>query len=57
MARTYGEIIEASFSEVFDIAHGEETIFLDIGSGHGKITISAVQSYGCSFAIGIEKYR
>ena len=57
MARTYGEITEESFAEVFNIASGKDTVFIDIGSGHGKIVFSAVQSFGCTFAIGIEKYR
>lgn len=57
MARTYGEIIETSFPAVFEIAAGEDTVFIDIGSGHGRIVFSAVQSFGCKYAIGIEKYR
>ena len=57
MARTYGEIAVKSFDEVFKIASGNDTVFIDIGSGHGKIVVSAVQTFGCTFAIGIEKYR
>ncbi len=57
MARTYGEITEESFAEVFKVASGDDTVFIDIGSGHGKIVFSAVQSFGCRFAIGVEKYR
>jgi len=57
MARTYGEIVQSSFRDVFNIAKGEDTIFVDIGSGHGLITIAAVQEYGCCFALGIEKYK
>ena len=57
MARTYGEIIEDSFSEVFKIAKGNDTVFVDIGSGHGKITVAAVRDFGCKFALGIEKYK
>lgn len=57
MARTYGEILEASFPDVFQIASGPDTVFIDIGSGHGKIVVSAVKDFGCQHAIGIEKYR
>ena len=57
MARTYGEIVESSFQDVFAIASGQDTIFVDIGSGHGLITIAAVQEFGCCFALGIEKYK
>ncbi len=57
MARTYGEIVEASFADIFKISSGEDTVFVDIGSGHGLITIAAVQDFGCCFGLGIEKYR
>lgn len=57
MARTYGEVLESSFSEIFSIATGEDTVFLDIGSGHGRLVIAAVQNFGCRLSVGIEKYR
>ena len=57
MARTYGEILPESFGAVFEPCTTGKTVFVDIGSGHGLITVAAVQDYGCSFAIGIEKYR
>lgn len=57
MARTYGEIVEASFPTVFALLPVQDTVFVDIGSGHGTITIDAVRSFGCRCAIGIEKYR
>lgn len=49
--------MEASFAEVFEISNESETVFIDIGSGHGKIAVSAVSDFGCQHAIGIEKYR
>lgn len=57
MARTYGEVIEASFPDVFNYAQGSDTVFVDIGSGHGTITFDAVRKFGCTFALGIEKYK
>ncbi len=56
MARTYGEILESSFADVFALCD-EDTLFLDVGSGRGLITAASVQQGGCYRAIGIEKYN
>ena len=57
MAQTYGEILESSFSRVWDAAAaGSETLFLDIGSGRGLIVAASVQQGGCGQGIGLEKY-
>lgn len=55
MARTYGEILEGSFANVFDLCD-EETLFVDVGSGRGIITAASVQQGGCYRAVGVEKF-
>lgn len=55
MARTYGEIQEGSFANVFDLCD-EDTLFVDVGSGRGLITAASVQQGGCFRAVGVEKY-
>ena len=57
MARTYGEVLPESFSSIFKPLVNGNTAFIDIGSGHGLITIAAVRDYGCAFGLGVEKYR
>ena len=57
MSRTYGEVLERSFPDVFKFAHGSNTAFVDIGSGYGEITFDSVRVYGCQFGLGIEKFR
>lgn len=57
MARTYGEIVPASFEEVFSqtLERGV-AVFVDIGSGKGIITAAAASEGGYAMAVGIEKY-
>ena len=58
MARTYGEIVQASFEDVFAQALDRRTaVFVDIGSGKGLITAAAAQEGGFAKAVGVEKYR
>ena len=58
MARTYGEIIEASFETVFaQTLDREAAVFVDIGSGKGVITSAAAQEGNYAKAVGIEKYK
>jgi len=58
MARTYGEIVQASFEEVFNqTLDRSAAVFVDIGSGKGLITAAAVSEEGYAKAVGIEKYR
>ena len=58
MARTYGEIIQTSFGEVFaQTADRSAAVFVDIGSGKGLIAAAAVGQGGYARAVGIEKYR
>ena len=58
MARTYGEIVQASFNEVFaQTLYRRAAVFVDIGSGKGLITAAAAQEGGYAKAVGIEKYR
>ena len=58
MARTYGEIIEASFDSVFaQTLDRKAAVFVDIGSGKGLITAAAARKGGYAKAVGIEKYK
>ena len=58
MARTYGEIVQASFEDVFaQTLNRNAAVFVDIGSGKGLITAAAVQEGGYAKAVGVEKYR
>ena len=58
MARTYGEIVEASFESVFaQTLNRKSSVFVDIGSGKGLITAASVQKGGYAKAVGIEKYK
>ena len=58
MARTYGEIVEVSFENVFaQTLNRRATVFVDIGSGKGLITAASVQKGGFAKAVGIEKYK
>ena len=58
MARTYGEIVQASFEEVFaQTAQRAAAVFVDIGSGKGLIAAAAAGQGGYARAVGIEKYR
>ncbi len=58
MARTYGEIIQTSFEEVFaQTADRSAAVFVDIGSGKGLIAAAAVGQGGYARAVGVEKYR
>ena len=58
MARTYGEIVPASFKEVFSqTLKRNAAVFVDIGSGKGVITAAAASEGGYAKAVGIEKYR
>ena len=58
MARTYGEIVPASFEEVFSqTLKRNAAVFVDIGSGKGVITAAAASEGGYAKAVGIEKYR
>ena len=58
MARTYGEIVQTSFEEVFaQTADRSAAVFVDIGSGKGLIAAAAVGQGGYARAVGIEKYR
>ena len=58
MARTYGEITQISFEEVFSqTLDRSRAVFVDIGSGKGVITAAAVARGGFKGALGIEKYR
>ena len=58
MARTYGEIVQPSFEDVFaQTLDRKATVFVDIGSGKGLITAAAALEGGYAKAVGIEKYR
>ena len=58
MAHTYGEVLPPSFPEIFSFARDpQQTVFIDAGSGYGALLAAAVAVYGCSHAIGIEKYK
>jgi hypothetical protein len=58
MAHTYGEVLPPSFPDIFSFARDpQQTVFIDAGSGYGALLAAAVTVYGCSHAIGIEKYK
>ncbi len=58
MAHTYGEVLPPSFPDIFSFARNpQQTVFIDAGSGYGALLAAAVTVYGCSHAIGIEKYK
>lgn len=59
MARTYGEIVQTSFEEVFALtADRSAAVFVDIGSGKGLFAAAAAAGQGgYARAVGIEKYR
>ena len=58
MPRTYGELCQCSFADVLCLG-GADTrkVLVDCGSGHGVLVKAAVQDHGCTFALGIEKYK
>ncbi|DBA85292.1 TPA: hypothetical protein ACH3X2_005984 [Trebouxia sp. C0005] len=58
MAHTYGEVLPPSFPDIFSSAGDpQQTVFIDAGSGYGALLAAAVSVYGCSHAIGVEKYK
>ena len=58
MAHTYGEVLPPSFPHIFSFARDpQQTVFIDAGSGYGALLAAAVTVYGCSHAIGVEKYK
>lgn len=58
MARTYGEIVQASFKDVFaQTLNGRAAVFVDVGSGKGLITAAAAQEGAYAKAVGVEKYK
>lgn len=58
MAHTYGEVLPPSFPDIFSFARNpQQTVFIDAGSGYGALLAAAVTVYGCSHAIGVEKYK
>ena len=58
MAHTYGEVLPSSFPDIFALATDPaQTVFVDAGSGYGALLIQAVQQYGFSHAVGVEKYK
>ena len=58
MPRTYGEVCSCSFADLLNL-HGSGTrkVLVDCGSGHGVLVKAAVEHFGCTFALGIEKYK
>lgn len=53
MAQTYGEVLEASFGEVFSFLRSPKCAFVDVGSGYGSIVFAAAQRGCLSIGIGI----
>ena len=57
MPRTYGEVCPSCFSDIFCLGGDTDKVLIDCGSGHGVLVKAAVERYGCTYAIGIEKYK
>ena len=58
MPRTYGELCQCSFADVLGLGGADvRKVLVDCGSGHGVLVKAAVQDHGCTFALGIEKYK
>ncbi len=57
MPRTYGEVCPSSFADILALGGVSDKVLIDCGSGHGVLVKAAVEQYGCTYAIGIEKYK
>eukprot|EP00884_Botryococcus_braunii_P016767 jgi/Botrbrau1/3774/Bobra.0183s0009.1 len=58
MPRTQGEVTPESWADLFQFCRADyRCVFIDIGCGYGTLVRESVNSYGCVYGIGIEKYR
>ena len=57
MAQTYGEVLPASYANIYQYCTPPNTALIDVGSGYGDILFTALSQGACTHAIGVEKYK